>query len=459
MGTKQSKEISSSSERQEQVGDPDKETVMEEQNTTEKQVSCVVVGAGQRGSGYATYAKSFPDLLKIVAVADPSESNSSRFKKTHNIDDSMVFSGWKELATMDKMADFACICTPDRVHKDAAMAFIKKGYHILLEKPMATSEEDCTEICEACKEHNVMLCVCHVLRYYPPNLKIKELIESGIIGDVVTIQHLEPVGFFHFAHSYVRGNWRNTEQSSFSLLAKSCHDIDLICSWMPTQCKRVSSFGSLNHFKPENKPKDAGNRCTDCSVESTCPYSAVKIYLDRAKRGNFRWPVSIVTDVEDLEVLKEKLQTGPYGRCVYECDNDVCDNQVVNMEFEGGKTASFTMIAFTESVCARQTKVFGTLGELTYNGDIEVDHFDFLSKQRKTYYCTSNATAGLGGHGGADFHLVQNFIKAVAENDPSYIKSGIDETLESHRIVFAAEQSRLSGKTYQRTDDGKWVVS
>ena len=174
-----------------------------------------------------------------------------------------------------------------------------------------------------------MLCVCHVLRYTPQAQKVREIISSGALGDVVNIQLLEPIGYWHFAHSYVRGNWRNEAGSTFSLLAKSCHDLDLISYWMgDDKCTNVSSFGSLKHFTKANKPANATSRCLDCPVSGECPYSAKKIYLIPAKSGHRRWPVSVITDVPDIENVTEALRTGPYGRCVYDCDNDVCDNQV-----------------------------------------------------------------------------------------------------------------------------------
>jgi len=238
-----------------------------------------------------------------------------------------------------------------------AVALARQGYHIVLEKPMATNARDCIAIADACEEAGVQLCVCHVLRYSPTNLKIKQLIVSGACGDIVNIQHHEPVGYYHFAHSFVRGNWRREDESAPALLAKSCHDMDLIKYWMGCDCTRVSSFGSLSHFKPANKPADAGSRCVDCPAENSCAYSACKIYLKPTQEGRKGWPMSVITEVVDIESVADALRKGPYGRCVYTCDNDVVDNQVVSMEFEGGRTASFSMVAFTEKLCVRQTTV------------------------------------------------------------------------------------------------------
>ncbi|KAL6482883.1 hypothetical protein MHYP_G00077550 [Metynnis hypsauchen] len=315
---------------------------------------------------------------------------------------------------------------------------------------MAVTLEDCREIAEACIQSGVILTVCHVLRYDPVISKIKTLIDSGVVGDVIHIQHFSLVGFYHFAHSFVRGNWRNEAESSFALLAKSCHDLDLIHHWAGgRRCIKVSSFGSLSHFRKENKPPGAANRCLDCSVERNCPYSAKKIYLDRVKEGWVRWPVSVIcsNSVPDIESVTEALKTGPYGRCVYECDNDVCSNQVVNMEFEGGLTASFSMVAFTEEIGQRKTSICGSRGELSYNGK-EINVFDFLTQTSTKHTAHKNIPGAfyLGPHGVADYHLVDAFISAVASEDPLLIKSGPKETLASHRLVFEAERARLENR-------------
>ncbi|GAA6220035.1 uncharacterized protein LOC108891663 [Lates japonicus] len=418
--------------------------------TMTKPVRVIVVGAGCRGEIYSQFASIHPDRMKVVGVADPRKFARTKLQQQHKIADENVFDDWHKLAEREMFADAALICTPDRLHKEPAVAFAKKGYHILLEKPMATTAEDCKAIVQACTQSGVMLSVGHVLRYDPTIHKIKELINAGAIGDVIHIQHFEPVGFYHFAHSFVRGNWRNEAESSFVLLAKSCHDIDLIHDWAGARrCVKVSSFGSVSHFQKDDMPTGAGDRCVDCSVEKDCPYSARKIYLDRVKQGHTGWPVSVIcpNSYPDIESVTEALRTGPYGRCVYKCDNDVCSNQVVNMEFEGGLTAAFSMVAFTEEVCKRKTTIYGSKGELSYDGH-EVHVFDFLTQRSTKHTAKSNTPThfGMGGHGGADYHLMDAFISAVANNDPSLIRSGPEETLLSHLLVFEAERSRLEGR-------------
>lgn len=414
-------------------------------------VDVILVGAGSRGKCYTYFAVHFPKRMKLVGVVDPRSYPRESLKTAHELDDSNIFEDWKPAVEKDKFADAVIIATPDRLHKEPAIAFAKKGYHILLEKPMAVTAEDCEEIVAACQESGVMLAVGHVMRYYPICNKIKELIDSGAIGDLVHIQHKEPVGFWHFAHSFVRGNWRNEEESTFSLLAKSCHDIDLINFWMgDRRCLKVSSFGHLSHFTKEHKPEGAASRCLDCAVEEACPYSAQKIYLRTAEQGDFGWPTSVVCSkgVYDIEALTEELRTGPYGRCIYDCDNDVCTNQVVNFEYEGGVTAAFTMMAFTYSVGVRETVVYGTKGELRCTGAGPIELYDFLTRRGSEHRAKVAAFMPLGlmSHGGADYYLIENFTAAVAKNDPSLIRTGPEETLRSHLLVFEAEKSRKENR-------------
>ncbi|XP_075950364.1 putative oxidoreductase YteT isoform X3 [Anarhichas minor] len=388
-------------------------------------VRVIVVGAGCRGEIYSQFASIHPERVQVVGVADPRKFARTKLQQKHKILDENIFEDWHNIVEREKFADAVLICTPDRLHKEPAVAFAKKGYHILLEKPMATTAEDCTAIVEACTQSGVILSVGHVLRYDPVTHKITELIDAGVVGDVMHIQHLEPVGFYHFAHSFVRGSWRNEAESSFALLAKSCHDIDLIHHWAgPRRCVKVSSFGSVSHFGKENKPTGAGNRCLDCSIEGDCPYSASKIYLNRVKQGHTGWPVSVIcpSSLPDIESVTEALRTGPYGRCVYECDNDVCSNQ----------------------------------GELSCDGH-EVHVFDFLTQRSTKHKAHNDAPRnfGMSGHGGADYHLMAAFISAVANNDPSHIRSGPEETLLSHLLVFEAERSRLESRVVYCGDAGR----
>ncbi len=415
------------------------EEVPEETNSMNP-VTILVIGAGGRGGNYATYATEHPDQAKVVGVAEPREFYRNRLVEAHNIPAENVFTDWQTAAGRERFADAVIIATLDDMHADPAVAFGNLGYHMLLEKPMAPNEADCRRIVTAAVENKIIFAVCHVMRYTTYTQRLKAVIDSGAIGEVVSLQHLEPVGYWHQAHSFVRGNWGNEAKSSSMLLAKSCHDIDWISYIMDARCLKVSSFGSLYHFRKENKPDGAADRCLDCPVEADCPYSAKKIYLGMLERGKKGWPVDVLAPDVTPEGITKALRDGPYGRCVYECGNDVVDNQVVNMFFDEGKTASFTMTAFNKAG-HRKTRIFGTRGEI-YGDGSKITIFDFLTDTTEVIDTEAGDASILGGHGGGDYGLMSSFISAVVDNDPSKILSGPAETLESHLMVFAAERAR-----------------
>ena len=409
-----------------------------------KKVTMLVIGAGGRGTTYGDYATAHPDLAQVVGVAEPRDYYRNQMARVHGIPPRNVFTDWRQVTRRKRFADAALICTQDSMHVAPAIALAKKGYHILLEKPMATNPRDCRRVAAAVEKAGVLFAVCHVLRYTDYTQQLKALIDSGAIGDVVSIQHLEPVGYWHQAHSFVRGNWRNEALSSPMLLSKSCHDLDWIRYIVGARCLSVSSFGSLFHFRKECRPAGAADRCLDCTVEPACPYSAKRIYIGRVERGQTGWPVDMVTPDTTVEGVMKALREGPYGRCVYACDNDVVDNQVVNMLFEGGRTGTFTMTAFNRAA-DRKTRVFGTRGELCGNGRT-IEHFDFLTEKTVTLDTQAGSDTRGYGHGGGDYRLMQAFVAAVATEDPSRILSGCRETLETHLMVFAAEKARLAGR-------------
>ncbi|HUU27975.1 MAG TPA: Gfo/Idh/MocA family oxidoreductase [archaeon] len=405
-----------------------------------KPVRIVIVGGGCRGAGFAAFASRNPHLVQVVGIAEPRDIQRERIAKDHNIDSRNIFSDWQDLARRDRIADAAIIATQDDLHVEPTIALAARGYNILLEKPMAPDEAGCRRIVENIEQRGLIFAVAHVLRYTPYTIKLKEMIDSGAIGEVVCIQHLEPVGYWHQAHSFVRGNWRKESESSPMLLAKSCHDLDWIKYIIGERCLAVSSFGSLKHFRREEKPGNAGDRCLDCAYESKCPYSAKKIYLERVRRNQTDWPVNVLTTDLTLEGVTRALEHGPYGRCVYESDNDVVDNQVVNMLFENGKTASFTMTGFN-AYADRKTHIFGTRGEI-YGDGCRIQHFDFLSDETVETRIEASDFTILGGHAGGDDGLMNSFVAAVADNEPGIILSGAQESLESHLMVFAAEKAR-----------------
>lgn len=407
----------------------------------------LILGAGSRGATYADYTLMHPQEGRVVGVAEPDPVRRAALAARHHIASEFVFDDWRAALAAPKFADAAVIATQDQMHLEPAEQAAALGYHLLLEKPLAPTEEECRRIVDAAERHGVMLAVCHVLRYSPHTRALKKLLDDGAIGELVSVEHLEPVGYWHQAHSFVRGNWRNTAQSSPMLLAKSCHDLDWLRYVIGLPCQRVSSFGSLKHFRRENQPVGAAVRCLDCSdeVEGTCPYSAKRYYLNELEEGNTGWPLNVLHPQPTREHIMQALREGPYGRCVYACDNDVVDHQIVNLEFQGGVTATFSMTAFTRAR-GRETRFFGTRGELTTDSEV-IRIFDFLTNETRVIDTNLASDGSIrSGHGGGDDGIMHDFLKAVAEHNPAHILTGPRVSLESHLMVFAAEKSRLSGQ-------------
>jgi predicted dehydrogenase len=406
-------------------------------------VTLAVVGAGNRGTTHGDWALVNPGRARVVAVSEPRGPRRERFAARHDLPAGAVLADWRDLAGRGRLADAVLICTQDAMHVEPAVAFAELGYHVLLEKPMATTEAGCRRIVEAVERAGVLLSVGHVLRYTPYTALVKQVVDAGRLGQVVSAQHLEPVGFLHQAHSYVRGPWRREDLATFMLLAKSCHDLDWLQYVVGRPIRRVASFGALTHFRPEHRPAGAADRCLDCAVEPDCPYSAVRFYSRRLARGT-GWPLDALLDRYTEADLRAALRSGPYGRCVWACDNDVVDHQVVAMEFDGGPTGTFTMTGFNTGG-HRRTRLFGTRGELEGDGETVRVH-DFLTGTAEvlTARPPGDATAA-GGHGGGDWGLMDAFVRAVATGDPTAILSGPRASLDAHLAVFAAERARRDG--------------
>jgi predicted dehydrogenase len=403
-------------------------------------VRYAIVGAGQRGAGYAEWIARRPGA-RVVAVAEPRAHRRERLAREHGV--THVFPSWEELAAAPRLADAAIVSTQDTEHVGPAIALARKGYHLLVEKPLAPTPGECAELVEAVTAAGVLFAVCHVMRYRPYTRLVKKLVDDGRIGGIMSVQHLEPVGHWHYAHSYVRGNWRRSDLASFMLLAKSGHDIDWLRHIVGDRIERVSSFGSLRHFTPRHAPPGSADRCLDCAVEPDCPYSATRLYLGMVRAGRTGWPVSVLADEVTEASVTTALREGPYGRCVYRSDNDVVDHQVVAMEFAGGATATFTMTAFTPHV-DRRTQVFGTRGFLDGDGT-HVRLHDFVTETTEVLTAPADGQDTDAGHAGGDSGLMTAFTTAVETGDPAHILSGPAESLESHLAVFAAERARLSG--------------
>ena len=408
-----------------------------------RRLSAVVIGYGNRGATYAGYAAKHPEELEIVAVADHAPNRLEYAAKLHNLSGNQLFSEWKDLANLPKMADFAIIATQDRGHYEPALAMIEKGYSLLLEKPMAATPAECKAITEAAEKKGVRVIVCHVLRYTNFWTTLKEIIDSGEIGTVMSIVHMENVGNVHQSHSYVRGNWHNTSLSTPMILAKCCHDTDILQWLIGKKCKRVHSFGSLSYFTPAHKPEGSPERCTDgCPYADSCFYNAVKLYYDDKDNTWFRSVAANTIENPSDEAVMEALKTGPYGKCVYSCDNDAVDHQIVNMEFEDGCTASLSMNAFNKG--GRFIRVFGTGGEITMGEGDWFNVYSFATRQTKKVPITEIGNSITDGHGGGDTGIMIDVVKCLGEGIVSKSISDVRTSYISHLIAFAAEESRLN---------------
>ncbi|MCF6472325.1 Gfo/Idh/MocA family oxidoreductase [Nonomuraea sp. MG754425] len=405
------------------------------------EVTLAVAGGGLRGITYARRAHA-TGAGRVVAVAEPDPRRRAEFAAEFGIPAERAYHGWTELAAAGRLADAAIVATHDRLHTGPAVTLAGLGYHILLEKPMAASEEESALIAEAAERNGILLAVCHVLRYTPYTRLLKGLLDEGRIGRLVSVQHLEPVGWWHQAHSFVRGHWRRQDTSAPMLLAKACHDIDWLVHLFGRPPARVSSFGSLSHFNAAQRPDGAADRCLDCPLEPACPYSAPRLYLGcLGDPGSEFWPLSAVTPGRTEQAVLDALRTGPYGRCVYACDNDVVDHQEVMMEFDDGATCSFTMSAFTPME-HRRTRLFGTHGYIDGDG-LTLRVVDFRTGTEESLRTQDvPGPSAADGHGGGDEGLTDAFLAAVATGDASLLRSDAAESLMTHRVVWAAERAR-----------------
>lgn len=416
-----------------------------------KEVTAILIGAGSRGTEYASYGVSHPGELKIVAVAEPVKERRNRVAEWYGISGDMQFDDYPELLAKGKIADCAVIATQDRMHFEPAMAAMELGYDILLEKPMSPSLDECIAMAKKAEEKGVLLSLCYVLRYTPMYRKIKELIDAVEIGRLIAIQHSENVGFWHQAHSFVRGNWRNSSSSCPMILAKSCHDMDILYYLVGAAPVSVASFGGLNWFKKESAPEDAAERCVDCKYSGKCPYDATGLYLGE----NTSWPVDVITTDISYEGRVRALRTGPYGRCAYRCDNDVVDNQVSIITFANGVHVSFTMCAFTHDI-TRCTRVMGSHGEIIAEmdgaGEVKLYKFEnaeFMNPDPKNRPACIDVPVNAGedvfGHGGGDMIMMREFTAAVREHRSELLSSARD-AVYSHIMAFAAEKGRLENR-------------
>lgn len=409
-----------------------------------KKITAILIGAGLRGSeAYASYALSYPGELKIVAVAEPDQVRRSLFARQHNIPLERQYAGHEEILNQECMADCALICTQDHMHYEPVVRALQKGYHVLCEKPMSPFEKEIIEMGQMAEKTGRILSICHVLRYSPFFVRLKQMLEEGRIGKIMSIQHIEEVGYWHHAHSFVRGNWRSAKESSPMILAKCCHDMDILLWLVGSRVKEISSFGDLTYFKEENAPDGAPGYCMDgCAHRDTCPFYAPRFYLEheRALRDNLTRAVTL--DVS-RDAVMETLKTSPYGRCVFHCDNTVVDQQTVNMSFENGVQVSFEMSAFTFD-CKRKINLMGTKGQII--GDMEegnLTYYDFMTGNTEVIKIHSC----IEGHNGSDAAMMKQFVALVAADGKLAERTSAALSVESHLMALAAEESRVTGKT------------
>lgn len=450
----------------------------------------VVVGAGDRGyDAYATLLLDEPDLGRIVAVADPDQGRRERFARRYGLTSADCHHGWEELFAQPRMADYAIVATGDTHHVEPTLAALEAGYHVLLEKPMALDEDDCRRIVEAAERADRVVAVCHVYRYSHLFSKLHRVIESGALGKVMTIQMAENVAFWHYAHSYVRGHTRRNVVPW--LLQKSCHDLDLL-SWMAgAPAAEVSSFARPTELTAENAPPGAPLHCIEgCPHARTCPYDAVATYRDLtpvlgdlamaerpvglglaasalkavrprllessvpgvAKRMEWwRWPVAAVTDDHTPEGLEHALRTTRWGRCAWKVDdNDQPSGQTVSIRFQNDVLASFTLQSASHRTM-RTVRVNGTLGSAW--GELRaLDGWLKVADHRSGRVRKVPIPTAFDGHGGGERPLFRDFLQAIEGGSEPSVSAR--ESVESHRIAFAAMRSAASGEVVRldRTD-------
>ncbi|UCC18189.1 MAG: Gfo/Idh/MocA family oxidoreductase [Promethearchaeota archaeon] len=462
-------------------------------------IKAALLGAGRRGFHiYGKYAEKYKKKLRFVAIAEPIEKRREKFARLHKITADRCFESWEDLLSEKKLCDVLFICTQDQMHTEPTLLALDRGYHVLLEKPMAHRLSDCIKIVQKSEETGKILGLSHVLRYTSFFSSIFNMIKNGLLGDIVNISQRENISWYHMAHSFVRGPWANIEESSPMILAKACHDMDLLHWMVGSLPKKISSFGNLLHFRTENAPRGAPKYCLDgCPARNTCNYYAPRIYIDiipiiqimqkggnRLYKfiGNFRkkhlrllnllakiipqfkrlrywseWPVYYLYKDEEEDYSDEAkiqiLKTSPYGRCVYYCNNNVVDHQVVNIEFENAVTANFTMHGFSEKE-GRTLRIDGTkatiIGEF-HDAYKKLTLYNHYSGEKKVIL-NQKLSFRTVEHGGGDVKLIDAFLQSIINPNIEQPLTNARECLESHLMAFAANESRIKGTVIDMDD-------
>ena len=411
-----------------------------------KATSVVIAGAGGRGRiTYAPYAKKFPEQMRLIAAADRIPERLEEMRQEYGLEQDKCFSSVEEMFAQPRLADMAFICTQDADHVRHACLALDKGYDVLLEKPVSADIAQCRQLLDKAEKLGRSVTVCHVLRYAPFYQKLKSLLEEGALGEIISIQASENVGYWHQAHSFVRGNWRRSGDTSPMILAKCCHDMDLLVWLTGSRCRRISSMGAQSFFRQENAPQGAPDYCMEgCPVKDQCPYDAEKIYVTDTLTGydtnGAGWMQRAVYGGTDREGLRAALGTSPYGRCVFRCDNDVVDNQSVTMEMESGVTISFHMCGLNQRNY-RTIHIMGTGGDIS--GDLEEETLVLNRFGKEPEVIRMNVEETISGHGGGDYRMLADMFRARSQGQGTL--TSLRQSLESHYMAMAAESSRLAG--------------
>jgi predicted dehydrogenase len=405
-----------------------------------KPLRVAVIGAGVRGTSLARKLFSSEYRAVVTAVAEPDSEKRRSFVQEFKLPEEAAYHGWEDLTSKCDECDAVIIATLDNQHAEPALASLRRGWHILLEKPIADTFADCEKIVQTQKEMKKVVAVCHTLRFMDGFRKVKDLVESNKIGRLVHIDHMEAIGNIRFAHNYVRGRWARENDNTFLLLHKCSHDIDYLIWLFGDACLRVSSFGSLKYFKPEHAPERSALRCTNgCGIVDTCLYSALRMYVNSPLNG---WPARDICTIHTRDEHLHAIETGPYGKCVWHADNDVVDHQVVVMEFEGGATATCTLTGYS-ATNGRRTRLQGTHGEMLFDeadGTITIKRFNgndeeiFRTDQPISYHPE-------------DQDIVDDWLSSVLFSTSVVVDA--TEALRTHAVVFAAEISRKERRTVE----------
>lgn len=396
-------------------------------------VTFSVVGLGGRASAYLSALQElYPNEHQVVAVADPDPAKQARARNDYGLQDNQIFDTDLDLMEQPRLSDVAIVATQDKLHLRDIRGLLAKGYDLILEKPVATTLEELQEIAAVSKSFpDQMVAVCHVLRHTVFFGEIRRILESGRFGPVVSIQHNENIGYYHFAHSYVRGPWNNSETSGPLTLTKSCHDMDILLYLLGnTHCQQISSYGALSIFNRDHyDPATMAPMCVDCPQNESCAFSAPKLYSS----GKIK---SVVFDLSSVDKVRKNLGTSPYGRCVYHCDNNVVDHQSTAIQFDNGVTATFSLSAFSAKV-NRSLKIMCQFGEIRA---IEKPYLIETTDFRTDETTVTELDIHDRGHGGGDKAFVKDFMESYLHGVP--FNSTLEHAIESHAMALLAEESR-----------------